>query len=138
MLGIGETFMTTDEQRCSSLSGCRVLVLEDEYFLAADLKKALSAAGAEVIGPIADFDSAHNQAAEGGFDVAIIDINLFDRATYSIADALQRAKVPFVFATGYSREAIPVRFHDVVCWEKPYDLPKLVEDVERLCSLCDA
>ena len=90
-----------DEQRRPSLAGCRVLVLEDEYFLASDLKDALIARGAEVIGPIPDLDSAWEQVAAGGFDVAIIDVNLHDHETYRVADELQRAGIPLLFATGY-------------------------------------
>ena len=124
-----------DEHRRPSLAGCRVLVLEDEYFLASDLKDALIALGADVIGPIPDLDAACEQVAAGGFDVAIIDINLHDHETYRVADELQRAGIPFLFATGYSEKVIPDRFRDAVRWEKPYDLGKLVRDVGRLCCL---
>lgn len=127
-----------DQQGRLTLEGCRVLVLEDEYFLASDLKEALSALGAEVIGPIPDLDSAHDQVAEGGFDVAIIDINLRDKAAYSIADALRRNDIPFVFATGYSEQIIPARFRDVIRWEKPFEMGTLMEHVEKLCKLATA
>ena len=88
-----------------------------------------------MIGPIPDLDSARNQVAEGGFDVAILDINLHGYETYCLADELQRAGTPFLFATGYSEKVIPVRFRDAIRWEKPYELDKVVGDVRRLCSL---
>jgi hypothetical protein len=43
------------------LIGCRVLILEDEYFLANDLERALRAQGAKVIGPIAELSEAISQ-----------------------------------------------------------------------------
>ena len=116
-----------------SLAGCRVLVLEDEYLLASDLMDALIAIGAEVIGPISQLDRAQDQLAAGGFDVAVVDINLRGNETYPIADQLQRAGVPFLFATGYSEKLIPIRFRDVTRWEKPYDVSGLVEDLRELC-----
>jgi DNA-binding response OmpR family regulator len=88
-----------------------------------------------VIGPIPDLDSARNQVAEGGFDVAILDINLHGYETYRLADELRGAGTPFLFATGYSEKVIPVRFRDAIRWEKPYELDKVVGDVRRLCSL---
>jgi DNA-binding NarL/FixJ family response regulator len=69
--------------------------------LASELEEALRASRAEVIGPIHDLDSALEQVAGGGFDVAVIDINLHGHQTYQIAEELQRIGVPFIFATGY-------------------------------------
>jgi DNA-binding LytR/AlgR family response regulator len=129
---------SSSQQSWSRLVGCRVLVLEDEFFLASDLEKALRAGGAEVIGPFADLESARHQVAQGGFDVAVIDINLRDQTTYVIADELRSANIPLLFATGYSEEAIPARFHDIRRWEKPYELEMLVEDVAKLCQLAAA
>ena len=35
----------------STLEGCRVLVVEDEYYSAKDVRETLSAAGAVILGP---------------------------------------------------------------------------------------
>jgi DNA-binding response OmpR family regulator len=58
------------------LSGCRVLIVEDEYFLADDLKKRLESCGAKVVGPIAELGAAQAQISRDGFDVAAIDVDL--------------------------------------------------------------
>jgi len=55
---------------------CRVLIVEDEYFLADDLKKALQSEGAEIIGPISELPEAIIQIDQDRFDAAVIDINL--------------------------------------------------------------
>ena len=129
---------SSSQQSWSRLVGCRVLVLEDEFFLASDLEMALRAGGAEVVGPFAELQSARDQVAQGGFDVAVLDIDLRGQATYVIADELRSANIPFLFATGYSQAAIPARFHDIRLWQKPYELDKLVEDITRLCRLAAA
>jgi hypothetical protein len=36
------------------IEACRVLVVEDEYLLAADLELALQSEGAEIVGPICE------------------------------------------------------------------------------------
>jgi DNA-binding NtrC family response regulator len=116
-----------------SLKGCRVLVIEDEYFLAKDLENSLSAAGAGVVGPIPNIADAVEQAAQGAFDVAVIDINLRGFASFVIAEQLQDRGVPFLFATGYSDVSIPARFRNVTRWEKPYLMDRLLADIARLC-----
>jgi DNA-binding response OmpR family regulator len=116
------------------LIGCRVLILEDEYFLANDLERALRAQGAEVIGPIADVSEAISQLGHAEFDAAVIDINLRDELAYSIADELVPRDIPFVFATGYGSEQIPKRFQNIKSWQKPYDIADIVAHIAGLCG----
>ncbi|MGL3104943.1 response regulator [Bradyrhizobium sp. BR 1432] len=117
----------------NKLTGCRVLIVEDEYFLANDLEEALKSRGATIIGPFGDFDAAYRRAARDHFDVAIIDVNLHDKTAYPIADELVRQRIPFVFYTGYGSDIIPERFADVKRFQKPFDPLELVEDIGRLC-----
>lgn len=115
------------------LAGCRVLVIEDEYFIADDMSRAFVERGADVVGPIGDLQSALNQVRLEGFEVAVVDLNLRNEMAYAVADELQRQDIPFVFATGYNQSMIPARFADVKRWEKPFDEGQLIADVERLC-----
>ena len=115
-----------------SLAGCRVLIVEDEWFLAADLQAALKSLGANVIALVGDLDEAHELLAHGGFDIVVVDINLRGRLAFSIADRLQQRGIPFVFATGYSADVIPVQFADVILWEKPFEARTVVGDIARL------
>jgi CheY-like chemotaxis protein len=119
------------EQR---LKDCRILVIEDEYFLADDLKKVLNSEGAQVVGPTGDRAEAIKLIDRDGFDIAVIDINLHDELAYPLADELKLQGIPFVFATGYSREAIPDRFVRVLRWEKPYELRGIVDGLVGLCE----
>lgn len=114
------------------LSGCRVLIVEDDYFLATDLEAALNSEGASIIGPIGHLDDAVRRAADDGFDLAILDINLHDEMAYPIADELVRQRIPFVFCTGYDPIVIPQRFTDVKVWQKPFDASEIAEHVARL------
>jgi DNA-binding response OmpR family regulator len=118
-----------------SLEGCRVLVVEDEYFLADDLKKGLESRGAKVIGPIADLGTAQNQVSHDDFDVALIDLKLSDEFAWSVADELMREKIPFAFVTGYGADRIPKRFRHIIRWEKPCDMAQLAEDIHLLCAV---
>ncbi|WP_244490516.1 hypothetical protein [Rhizobium sp. Root708] len=48
----------------ADLSGQRVLVVEDDYYLATDTARALKGAGAEVLGPCATEGAARAEIAD--------------------------------------------------------------------------
>ena len=62
--------------RGRKLDGCRVLVVEDEYFLANDLEETLKSHGASVVGPFSDFDAAYRRAARDHFAAKGMHIDL--------------------------------------------------------------
>ena len=104
-----------------SLSGRRILVVEDEYFVADDLVQALTRLGAEVLGPVATREEALDLLASGErIDLAVLDINLQGESVFPVADTLIEQGVPFVFATGYDQTAIPAQYQQVLRWEKPF------------------
>ncbi len=98
----------------------RVLIVEDEYFLADDMAQALSKLGAQVVGPVPSPEKALALLADEPVDAAILDINLRGRMVFPVADALREQGVPFVFATGYDESAVPEAYRDVPRWEKPF------------------
>ncbi|WP_244551444.1 hypothetical protein [Bradyrhizobium sp. Rc2d] len=71
------------------LAGYRVLVVEDEYFLASDLAEDLKAHGAIVVGPIAELSEANDQVANGGIDVAVLDVDLRGEHPLCLCDRLR-------------------------------------------------
>lgn len=103
------------------LAGRRILVAEDDYFIAQDLACALEEAGALVVGPAASLSEALEliERAEA-LDGAVLDLNLQGEMAYPAADALLRRAVPFVFTTGYDRGVIAARFSDVPACRKPF------------------
>jgi CheY-like chemotaxis protein len=109
------------DTRILTLSGYRVLVVEDEYFIADDLRSALERCSAEVVGPVGRLaEAAALLDGDPRIDLAVLDIDLHGEKTYSLADILRRRGVPVVFATGYGADAIPAAYAAVPRWEKPY------------------
>jgi CheY-like chemotaxis protein len=106
----------------SFLEGRRVLIVEDDYFIADDLRAGFQRAGAEVVGPVARVGEALS-LVEGGTSIhgAVLDINLAGETVFDVADALKARNVPFVFVTGYDAETIPVAYATVTRCEKPID-----------------
>ena len=117
----------------SPLAGHRVLVVEDEYFLADDIVRALQALGARVIGPYGELEDATRVLDDdGAIDAAIIDINLRSEMVFPLARVLRARNIPFVFATGYDRGTIDAEFQDIRVWEKPVDLAAMARDLGKL------
>lgn len=123
-------------QPSTGLSGRRVLVVEDEYFIANDIARALESLGAEIVGPVPSRDKALRLVADGErLDLAVLDINLRGDTVFPVADALRDRRVPFVFATGYDRSSVPSTYGDVPRWEKPFKAEQLAGFLPRLVAL---
>ena len=104
------------------LAGRRVLLVEDDYFIATSLLGQFEESGARVLGPVPSVrDALALIAASPEIDAAVLDINLQEEAVYPVADALQARGVPFVFATGYDRTTIPAPYAAVPHCVKPVD-----------------
>ncbi len=116
-----------------TLSGSRILVVEDEYYLADDARSVLSGVGAEIVGPVPTADEAAAFIeADSAIDGVLLDVNLRGEMAFDVADALQARGVPFIFVTGYDRAALPERFASVPSLGKPVDPDQLVKCFERL------
>lgn len=118
----------------SRLEGCRVLVVEDEFYLAKDVRETLAAEGAIILGPHPGNAAARTALGSDKPEVAVLDINLGQGPDFSLADELRASGVPIIFFTGYDQEVIPDRFADVPRLEKPTGTVRLVSVVAAACS----
>lgn len=71
-----------------SLKGARILVVEDEPFIAFDLMMAIEESGAVAIGPAATVAEALDFIGNDPPDGAILDVNLPDGTVAPVLDAL--------------------------------------------------
>jgi CheY-like chemotaxis protein len=86
------------------LTGRRILVVEDEYFLADDIGRAFRALGAEIAGPVGHLEDALEILNDGGIlDAAVLDVNIRNEMIFPLARQLRARGVPFVFTTGYDK-----------------------------------
>ncbi|WP_236846825.1 MULTISPECIES: response regulator [unclassified Bosea (in: a-proteobacteria)] len=118
----------------SDLSGYQILVVEDEYFIAADMTRELQGAGAHVVGPCPTEESARAALAKSRPDAALVDINLGRGPSFKLAEALRDRGIPFLFLTGYDRDGIPVEYIDVRRIEKPCQLHQVVGAISQLLN----
>ena len=117
----------------SGLNGRRILVVEDEYLIAGDIRDALLAAGATVLGPVPSVAQALDLiGSEPTPDGAMLDINLRGEEIFVVADKLVELGVPFIFATGYDRSFIPDRFAAMPSLVKPIKAPDILAALKPL------
>jgi DNA-binding response OmpR family regulator len=110
------------------LQAWRILLVEDEFLIARDMAVQLRKAGAEVLGPAPDVDTALRLLADGAApDAAILDVSLRGTRSFPVANALRDRGVPFVFATGFEDPAMFADYPEVPRCTKPVNFPRLVE-----------
>jgi CheY-like chemotaxis protein len=117
--------MSSDD---GTLSGLRILVVEDNYLLAEHVRSMLLDHGCQVLGPASRVAAALVLVrSSGDIDGAVLDINLAGEKCFPVAAALLQRGVPFVFVSGYDdRGLIPTEFADVPALAKPADEGRLV------------
>ena len=115
----------------TAFSNARILVVEDEYFLASDLADAIDATGAEVIGPTGRLSDALDLAHGQPLDVAVLDVNLRGEMVFDLLDQLLGRNVPVILATGYGRTGLPERYRACHLVEKPYKVPALLTEIAK-------
>jgi len=116
----------------SSLSGRRILVVEDEYWVAADLRRALEARQAIVVGPTGSLERGNQLVSEQPLDAAVLDINLRGAPSYPIAQALRQRAVPYVFLTGYEGWSLPAEEQGAPLLTKPCPTERVCKALERV------
>ncbi|HLN96700.1 MAG TPA: response regulator [Flavobacterium sp.] len=82
----------------------KILLVEDELIIAADMEGILSAAGYEVVGTALDFDEAIELLSSHKPDLLLLDVNLGGvKDGIDLATTLnERFQVPFIYTTSYS------------------------------------
>jgi DNA-binding response OmpR family regulator len=110
----------------AALEGVRVLVVEDEYLVAALIEQILESAGCIVMGPVARVPEALDAVDHDDYDAAVLDVNLAGERINPVADALSERDVPFMFVTGYGANALPSEYAERPHIGKPFRMAELL------------
>jgi CheY-like chemotaxis protein len=119
----------------NSLSGLRVLIIEDESMVIMLLEDTLADFGCTVAGVASRVDDAMSKISTLTFDIAILDVNLNGDRSDALAEALAGRGIPYLFVTGYGAGGVPEPFRGVPILAKPFHRG----DLERiLAALADS
>jgi DNA-binding response OmpR family regulator len=112
----------------------RVLVVEDEPFVAMDIAAILSNAGWKVVGPAGSVRRALKLIEEQPCEAAILDANLNGESAAPIAETLQSRGIPFMVLSGYATEQLPGPLSGAPFLSKPCNPSDLVALAGGLCT----
>jgi DNA-binding response OmpR family regulator len=115
----------------------RILAVEDEALIAMELEDMLVDLGHEVIGPASTVETALALVRQAPPQAAIVDANLGGESARPVCEALAKAGIPVVIASGYAARELSNLDISGVQVQKPYsrrDLETALAEVMRLPS----
>ena len=124
--------MAVSQSKAGSISGLRVLIVEDEPLLAMCLGEVIEGEGGVIAGTAYSIAEAQTLVAAAEFDVAVLDLNLHGQPVGVIASAIIARGNRIIFSTGCSASAVPAEFAGWPVLSKPYS------DVAVLAALAQA
>jgi DNA-binding response OmpR family regulator len=112
----------------------RVLLVEDEWLIAAQMVDVLTAEGFEIVGPAPNVHRAITLLENNDVCVAILDVNLGKEKSFPVADALAEGNIPLLFVTGYLDRDLPPQFAGRPLLSKPVDFRQLQGVLQQLLN----
>jgi DNA-binding LytR/AlgR family response regulator len=103
---------------CIVGSPFRILIVEDEPLVAADLEAIVT----EIVSAIIIIEAsvaATKKVLHEAVDFAFLDVDVTNGKTFEIAQSLERKRVPFVFITGSPQEVLPAELRTAPFIPKP-------------------
>lgn len=120
----------------SLFDGIKVLIVEDEGFVAMLIEEMLEELGCEIAASVAGLEQACAIAASAKIELAVLDVNLAGQQSFPVARILRERGVPFMFSTGYGTAGLPAEFSGSPVLAKPFSA-KTLEQTAAL-ALADA
>jgi DNA-binding NtrC family response regulator len=119
------------------LSGCRVLVAEDDALVAEEISNTLSAAEGIVIGPVGSVREARARLNDGTtIDAALLDLTLKDGAITPVLETLLARGLPVVVYTGgVIPDAVRARHPGLRELSKPVPPARLIAELRRVSGM---
>jgi CheY-like chemotaxis protein len=113
------------------LQGSRVLLVEDESAIAMLVEDMLLDLGCEVALSASNLAEALAKATEGGFELALLDVNLAGARVFPVAELLASRGIPFAFASGYGASGLPPEYQDRPVVAKPFRAADLAAGLQQ-------
>jgi len=115
----------------STLRGKKILIVEDNFLIAEDLRDLMCAAGWAICGTAPSSAIALALLRDEMPDGVLLDVGLRDTDASPVAQELVARGVPFLLVTGYERDQLPEALRGSPCLLKPYSGETLVSRAAR-------
>ncbi len=90
------------------LEGLSILIVEDEFLIAAEAQQMVENAGAVALGPVNSVAAARRLLAGASVDLVVLDLSLGNQQNGVLIDDLAARGIPFVVASGFDAQRTPV------------------------------
>jgi CheY-like chemotaxis protein len=120
------------EAASSRLEGVKVLVVEDESIISFLIEDMLAQLGCSAIWHASGVGEALALLDERQPDAAVLDVNLGGEPADPVAARMASTGIPFVFATGYGQQGVPIAWADRPVIQKPFKLATLASALRDL------
>jgi DNA-binding response OmpR family regulator len=111
----------------------RVLILEDDPFIALDLEAIVEGHGHDVVGSFASAAEAREHLGDA-FDYALLDIDVADGKSFAVAAELKSRRIPFAFVSAAHPSDVPSHLKGASFIAKPFEERTVLRSIER-CAL---
>ena len=111
-----------------------ILIVEDEPLIAMMLEDFLESMGHRISGTCDSVSDALAEAERGGFDLAILDVNLKGESVWPVATKLRAQGTPFVLASGGHVEPPPPEFKNAPMIEKPFTIDRVTPIINSVLA----
>ena len=111
----------------------RILVVEDENFLAMELAWIVEDAGYSVVGPERSVAETRQVLASKAVDLALLDVNLGGELVFPVSKMLDTLGIPFVFITSNS-PWVPAEYRHRPLMTKPLRPEALLALIPRVLA----
>jgi DNA-binding response OmpR family regulator len=127
--------VSLEADKTDSLSGYRLLIVEDEYYIAEGLARTLRSLGATVVGPAPALASARSLVRALHPHCVLLNIHLGGENTIEFALDLLASGVPVIFITGYDAACLPKAAAEIPLLRKPVLTSSLIQNIraQRSC-----
>lgn len=109
------------------LAGRRVLIVDDETYVAMMLEDMLQDLGCTVVGVAQNLDAGLELARRAEADVAVLDVNVGGKLITPVAQTLDERGIPLLFSTGYGAAGLGTEWRGRPVLPKPF----AIEDLAR-------
>ena len=112
----------------------RILILEDDPFIALDLQSLLESEGHQIVGVFGSVAEAFDHL-EDGFDYALLDIDVVGGKSFGVAAALAERHIPFAFVSASHPGDLPHSLRQVAFIPKPFEDRAILQSVRGAVPL---
>jgi CheY-like chemotaxis protein len=108
----------------------RVLILEDDPFIALDLQAIVESEGHEVVGLFESIAEAQEHLKDN-FDYALLDIDVVGGKSFGIAAELLERQIPFAFVSASRPTEVPQDLRQASFIPKPFEETVILKSIAQ-------